>query len=72
LHGIEPEFCRNIIAIDVNMRPLVRLMTVEVESVRAGAEHRRRGAIVAKAALLAISTSSLFIQPLLAPRNIKY
>jgi hypothetical protein len=48
LHRIEPEFCGNVIAIDMNMRRLVRLMAVEIESVGARAQYRRHGAIVAK------------------------
>src|SRR5579863_10000383 len=43
LDRIEPEFRRQIVAVDMNVRRLVRLVTVEVETVRARPQHRRHG-----------------------------
>src|SRR5271156_408493 len=41
LDGIEPELGGRVVAIHVNMGRLVRLMAIEIESIRAGSEHRR-------------------------------
>lgn len=38
---VQPELRREIVSIDVNMRRLVRLMTVEIQTIRAAAKNRR-------------------------------
>jgi len=48
LYGIKPEFSGQIVAIDMNMSRLIRLVTVEIETIRARPQYRRHGAIVAK------------------------
>src|SRR5882672_4688986 len=43
LNRIEPELGGRVIAIHMTMGRLIRLMTIEVESIRAGSESRRHG-----------------------------
>ena len=50
LNRIKPEFGRQIVAVNMNVRRLVRLVTIEVEAIRAGSEHRRHPGILAKVA----------------------
>jgi len=50
LDRIKPEFGRQIVAVNMNVRRLIRLVTIEVEAIRAGSEHRRHPGILAKVA----------------------
>jgi hypothetical protein len=43
-HGSQPELRGSVVAVDVNVRGLARLMAVEVYPIRARTQHRRHDA----------------------------
>jgi hypothetical protein len=50
LDGTKPEFSRQIVAVNMNVRRFVGLVTVKVETIRAGSQHRRHPEILSRVA----------------------
>jgi hypothetical protein len=48
LDGTKPKFGRQIVAVNMDVWRLVGLVTIEIEAIRAGSQHRRHPGILTK------------------------